>query len=106
MAKKKSKAVLDPNRIRQIQEWLLQGQLVTDILRNIIQKWAIDEPHGLEYISGAFEEFTKSVNMEYPKIKAYHITLRLQLYKKALEDKQYAIALRVLQDIAKLEELG
>jgi hypothetical protein len=96
----------DPNRIRQIQEWLLQGQLVTDILRNIIQKWVLDEKAGLEYIASAFEEFSRQTEQSYEKVRAYHIQLRLNLYKKAMDDKQYDIALRVLQDLAKLEDLN
>lgn len=100
-----NKINIDPNKIRQIQEWLLQGQLVTDILRNIIQKWTIDEKQGLEYIAAAFEDFSKQTQKEYSEVRAFHIQLRLNLYKKAMDDKQYEVALRVLQDLAKLEDL-
>ena len=99
MAKKN----IDPLRVRQIQEWLLQGQLVTDILRNVISKWSIDESQGIEYISEAFEQFSKKVKNTYGQTKAYHIQMRLNLYKKALEDKQYHVALKILQDLSKIE---
>lgn len=96
----------EQTKIRQIQEWLLQGQLVTDILRNIMNAWTITEENGIEYIAAAFEDFTKKVNKGYNETKAYHIQLRLNLYKKAMEDKQYRVALQVLQDLAKIEGIS
>lgn len=96
----------DQKKIRQVQEWLLQGQLITDILRNITDKWQLKEEDALEYVAGAFEDFTKKANIDYKETRAYHIQLRLNLYKKAMEDKQYKIALQVLQDLAKLEDLN
>lgn len=95
----------DSKRVRQIQEYLLQGQLVTDILRNIMDKWQMPEEAGLEYIAAAFEDFTKKVKKDYGQTRAYHIQLRLNLYKKAMEDKQYKVALTVLQDLAKIEDI-
>lgn len=96
----------EQTKIRQIQEWLLQGQLVTDILRNIMEKWQLKEEDGIEYIAGAFEDFTNKVKKDYSATKAYHIQLRLNLYKKAMEDKQYRVALQVLQDLAKIEDVS
>lgn len=96
----------EPARIRNIQEWLLQGQLVTDILRNIISKWELNEESGLEHIAEAFADFTQKVKKDYGQTKAYHVQLRLNLYKKAMEDKEYQVALKVLQDLAKIEDVG
>ncbi len=97
---------VDSKKLRYIQEWLLQGQLVTDILRNIMEKWEISEEDGLTYIASAFEDFTKKVKKTYGDTKAYHIQMRLNLYKKAMEDKQYKVALSVLQDLAKIEDIS
>lgn len=100
MSKKK-----EPLKIRQVQEWLLQGHLITDILKNIIEKWHLEEESAIEYIAAAFEDFTKKVKKGYDETKAYHIQLRMNLYKKAMEDKQYKVALQVLQDLAKIEDI-
>ena len=100
-----AKSKFEPNNVRQIQEWLLQGHLITDILRNIMSKWAINEELGIEYIAAAFEDFTKKTKKGYNETRAYHIQLRLNLYKKAMEDKQYKVALTVLQDLAKIEDI-
>ena len=102
MAKKQ----FDTVKVRQIQEWLLQGQLVTDILRNIISKWNIPEEEGLGFIAAAFEDFTTKVKKDYGTTKAFHVQLRMNLYKKAMEDKDYKIALQVLQDLAKIEDIN
>jgi hypothetical protein len=90
-------------RIRQVQEWLLQGHLVTDICRNIIKLWSIDQPAALEYIASAFDDFTKQTKQGYQETKAYHVQLRLSLYKQAMEAKEFKTALQVLTDLAKID---
>lgn len=96
----------DSKQIRQIQEWLLQGHLITDILRNVMEKWQMKDEAAYNLIAAAFEDFTKKVNKSYDETRAYHIQLRLNLYKKVMEDKEYKLALQVLQDLAKLEDIN
>lgn len=102
---KNNMAKLDSKKVRQIQEWLLQGHLVTDILRNIMESWGQTEEAGIKFIAAAFEDFTNKVKKDYNQTRAYHIQLRLNLYKKAMEDKQFKVALQVLQDLAKIEDV-
>lgn len=90
-------------RIRSIQEWLLKGELVTDICRNIIEKWNIAEPAAIKMIADAFDDFTKRTKKSHATARAYHVQLRLSLYKKALEAKEFKTALQILQDLAKIE---
>lgn len=92
-------------RIRNIQEWLLKGELVTDICRDIIQRWNITEPVAIKMIADAFDDFTKRTSKSQKTKKAYHAQLRLSLYKKALEAKEFKTALQILQDLAKIEEV-
>lgn len=99
------KIVINPERIRQIQEWLLQGNLVTDILRNIIKSWELTEPQAIEYISKAFDDFSKKTGNTYAKTKAYHVQLRLNLYKKAFETKEYKLCIEILKDLSKLQNI-
>ncbi len=90
-------------RIRNVQEWLLKGELITDICRNIIGLWNLSEQEAMQYVADAFEDFTKRTKKTHKAARAYHIQLRLSLYKKAVEAKQFNIALQVLQDLAKIE---
>lgn len=101
MAKKK----LDPVKVRQIQELLLQGQSISDILRTIIAKWSVPEEEGLQFIAAAFEDFTAKSKKSYTQSKAFHVEMRMNLYKKAMEVKDYKLAFQVLQDLAKLEDV-
>ncbi|MEI6487329.1 MAG: hypothetical protein WCP52_00130 [Bacteroidota bacterium] len=100
---KKEKTKDDSIRIRNIQEWLLQGQLVTDICRNIIGLWSISEKEAIQMIADAFDDFTKRTKKSHSTARAYHVQLRLSLYKKAVEAKQFKTALQILQDLAKIE---
>jgi hypothetical protein len=92
-------------RVRQIQEWLLQGHIVTDICRNIMKAWAIEQEDAIKLIADAFEDFNHQVGKDWDKTKAYHVQLRLNLYRKALEAKQLTLALRILNDLGKLEDI-
>ncbi len=91
-------------RIRNIQEWLLKGELVTDICRDIMTRWSITEPAAIKMIADAFGDFTKRTNKSQKTKKAFHVQLRLSLYKKALETREYKLALQIIQDLAKLED--
>lgn len=90
-------------KVRQVQEWLLQGQLVTDICRNIMKAWSISEPEAIKYIADAFDDFTKRADISFKDTVAYHIQLRLTLYKKAIEAKEFKTALQILADLGKIE---
>lgn len=99
MSKKEEESL----RVRQVQEWLLQGQLVTDICRNIMKAWGIDEPKAIKYIADAFDDFTKRADISFKDTISYHIQLRLTLYKKAVEANEFKTALQILADLGKIE---
>ena len=64
-------------KIRQVQEWLLQGQLVTDICRNIMKTWGITEPKAIKYIADAFDDFTKRADISFKDTVSYQIPVHL-----------------------------
>lgn len=70
-----------------------------------MQKWTLDQHQAMEYISAAFENFTEQVTKGYPETRAFHIQMRMNLYKKAIESKEYKLAHEILKDLAKLEDL-
>ena len=92
-------------KIRQVQEWLLQGQLVVDICRNIMKAWNIDQPAAMKFIADAFEDFNVQSNKDFQQTKAYHVQLRLSLYKEAVKEKDLKLALQILTDLAKLDDV-
>ncbi|MBA3664018.1 MAG: helix-turn-helix transcriptional regulator [Bacteroidetes bacterium] len=69
---------VDSKKLRYIQEWLLQGRLVTDILRNIMEKWEISEEDGLTYIASVSKkiETARKMLLDYlsKRIKEKEIT--------------------------------
>jgi hypothetical protein len=105
MAKKKKLSPAEQTRIRQVQEWLIHGHLVTDICRNIMKAWITDEPMAIRYIADAFDDFNNQVGKGYEETKAYHIQMRLSLYRKAMEAKQFKTALQILVDLGKMEDI-
>ena len=92
-------------RIRQIQEWLLQGQLVVDICRNVTKAWNVDQSEAMKYVAEAFEDFNKQSNKGFEQTKAYHVQLRLSLYREAVKEKDLKLALQILTDLAKLDDV-
>lgn len=92
-------------RVRQVQEWLIQGNTTTDIVQNCISSWGIVERQAYRYLKDAFELFRKQSKREIEQSRAFHIQARMKLYKEALNGKQNKTALDILDSIAKLEAL-
>lgn len=93
-------------RIRQVQEWIMEGHSTTDIVYNSKDKWSVDERTGYRYIKKAFELFITQTENETNERRAFHIQSRMRLYKESLKDKRNSkISLDILDSIAKLESL-
>ena len=93
----------DSLRVRTIQEWLLKGHLITDVCRNIMEKWGMNDTQAMKMVADAFDDFAKRTTKGHTEARAFHVQIRLSLYKQCLEDKEYRIALQVLQDLAKIQ---
>lgn len=106
MSKKKSDNIELYKRIRQVQEWIMEGHSTTDIVYYSSDKWSVDERTGYRYIKKAFELFVEQSQNEMAERKAFHIQARMRLYKDSLKDKKNNKAsLDILDSIAKLESL-
>lgn len=89
-------------RIRTIQEWLLQGHSSTQIVATITSKWDLSERQGYRYVSDAYGQFKEDTKEKSKARKAYHLAARQRLLQKVL-DRDPGLALKVLQDMGKLE---
>lgn len=67
--------------------------------------WGISEAQAIQYIADAYDDFSKRANISHQEAKGYHIQLRITLYKKAMEAKQFKTALQILTDLGKLEDI-
>jgi len=93
------------DRVRTVQEWLLIGKPVSDIIMNIAQNWNIGERQAHRYIREARKLFIEQNKAKSDEKLAFHISVRTSLYAKALHDKDIKTALAIMKDTAELEGL-
>lgn len=102
----KADKLLKMQRVRQVQEWMLEGYLTPDIIKSCMAKWNIKEPMAFRYIREARQGFQAIRIKELEDRIAFHIAARLKLYN-GLEGKTKSngasVALEILKDIAKVE---
>jgi uncharacterized protein YoaH (UPF0181 family) len=95
-------------RVRNIQEWMMQGFSSADIVRQCTTQWRITERQGYKYIKQAYQIFLAQEEKDLDAHKQFHIQTRLKLFRE-LHDKNQAkaagVALSILQDIARLQAL-
>lgn len=91
------------NRIRIVQEWILKGEITSDIVRNCSVQWGIGKRQSEKYVKKAFELFQEQMNQNQTERIAFHVQARMKLYKKALEQNAYRVCRELLTDMAKLE---
>lgn len=96
-------------RKRIIQEWILQGYSTSDIKAQSLIKFApISERQVERYIEKAHNEFEEITEKKLKRRLNYHIEARMKVYRE-LQNKNTPAgamtALRILEDVAKLEKL-
>lgn len=103
-----SDRILKMHRIRQVQEWIMEGHLTPDIIKSCVSKWGLKSAMAYKYVNAAREEFKKILIKDVEGSRAFHVATRMKLYNQ-LENKNKpqsaGIALEILKDIAKLENL-
>jgi hypothetical protein len=97
-------------RIRIIQEWMLQDHITNDIVNKCVLSWGISDRQAMRYIADAKKGFSKATEKKLDQRMNYHIQRRNKLLRDL--DPQYRktpegirAQLKVLSDIAKLEQL-
>lgn len=86
-------------RIRAVQEWILQGQFSRDIIANVVQKWGVAERTAYHVYAQAWKGIQDADNENLKEKTAYHVQLRKDLYKK-LKDKNLPSGARAALQIA------
>ncbi|MCT4664943.1 MAG: hypothetical protein N4A45_06885 [Flavobacteriales bacterium] len=102
---KSTKAIVNL-RVSEIASLLIDGKSRIDIVEYSSIKWTIGERQTDKYIAKARElisnENKKNVRYDYGKaLKRYEL-----LYSKAMEDKDYRLALSVNKEISQLQGLN
>lgn len=97
-------------RIAQIQEWILQDMRSVDIIDLCIKDYEISDRQAKRYIADANREFGRITEKNLERRLYYHIQRRNKLLRDLDEKSKTTPAgidsqLRVLQDIADLEQL-
>ena len=93
-------------RLRTVQEWMMQGQNTTDIIRQCVSQWGISERQAYRIIEKGYDDFYL-INKRHTKRKLYyHVEARRKLFRD-LKDKNTPKGARtanlILDSMAKLE---
>jgi hypothetical protein len=110
MKQKKSDNIELQRRIRSVQDWILKDYFTTDIIESCIAKWGVSRAQAYRYLADANHEFGKVTEKNLEKRLYYHIQRRNKLLRDLDEKSKTSPAgidaqLRILQDIADLEQL-
>lgn len=103
--KEKRSRVNDPElqkRIRNVQEWILKGESTSDMVVSMVDMWKVSERTAFRYLADAYKTFKEDNSPKLKASKAYHIAARKRLLKATM-DNDPATALKVLQDMGKIE---
>lgn len=96
-------------RIRTIQEWMLIGYNSSDIKEQALLKFAPISTRQVErYIKEAHDNFEEITEKKIKRRLNYHIEARMKVFRE-LQNKNTpagaAVALKILEDVGKLEKL-
>ena len=104
---KATKAVVK-QRVEEVFRLRLGGAGFADIVQHAsapAQAWGVSERQLWNYVAAADKLIAERFDAKAPHLLARHLLQRCQLYAHAMGAGDYATALRVLQDEAKLEGL-
>lgn len=104
--KVKADRIETDNRVRAIQEWILQGQTTVDIIRQCTIKWNISQRQAYRIFEKAYDEFHDMRHNSLKRRLSYHLESRLKLFRE-MKDKNTPNGARsacmILDSMAKLE---
>jgi hypothetical protein len=92
-------------RLRQVEEWVIEGVSISKMVKNGEKLWDIKQTQIYKYVNRIFEQW-KEENKEISSdnyVKA--IKRREFIYNKAVEEKDWLLALKTEKDIRELQGL-
>jgi len=87
-------------RVRQVSNWLLDGESSTDIIQYCKNSWQINQGQAYKYIKKAHELWQEINNTEIVYNLNWHIQTRRKLLNKCLKDGDRTNARQLLNDLA------
>ncbi len=94
------------NRVRSVMEWILQGNITSDIISQCIKDWEITERQSYEYIKLAKKQFKEARKGKLSERIDFYLAAKMKLYNSLkFKDtpKGAAVANDILDSMAKLE---
>ena len=85
-------------RIRAVQEWILQGQAQPDIVKQGVQAWNVSDVQVRKYIAAAKKKFNEWSDQDCKATLKLNIERRMKLFRD-LKDKNTAVGAKAANDI-------
>lgn len=92
-------------RVRLVQQKMIEGYNSKDIINSIVKLWGIGERQAKNYIAAAYKDFKEFTAEDTDDRLAFHRAARLDLLKWASGNGKKQFQLKILQDLAKLDTL-
>ena len=88
-----------------VERLILEGKPTPAIVQTITKSWGIKQRQAYNYVNMVWDGFAKKYERSHDKILGFHIMARVNLFRKAYDDRQYYVCKQILEDLAKLQGL-
>lgn len=93
-------------RVRQVSNWLLDGESSSDIIEYCRSSWRISQAQTYKYIEKARELWQEINNNEIAYNLNWHIQTRRKLLNKCIKDGDKSNARQILNDLADIQGIS
>ena len=93
-------------RVRQVSNWLLDGESTSDIVKYCEENWQIKQVQAYAYIKKARELWAEINQNELVYNLNWHIQTRRKLLNKCIKDGDKSNARQVLNDLADIQGIS
>jgi hypothetical protein len=92
-------------RLRQVEDWIIKGLSIRKMVENGIKEWGIKQAQIYRYVNRIFEQWKEENNEISADNYNKAIKRREFIYNKAVEEKDWLLALKTEKDIRELQGL-
>jgi len=93
-------------RVRQVSEWLLDGESTYKIVQYCTENWGIEESQSRVYIRKARKLWEEIYHDEIENNLRWHLIARRKLFNKCIKDGDKTNARQLLNDIADIQGIS
>jgi hypothetical protein len=90
-------------RVIAIKTGILEGKTKAELIDYYAEKWGVKPRTVSDYVTKATTAISKGIDDISDELFDWHVGARMSLYNKAIADKDYSTALRILSDMAKIQ---